>query len=440
MDIISQYKKRVLSRLISVEPSKLKEKILDSEYYLVSEKLDGFYTVLVSDSKGIKLFNKSGRELKIPSIQSIKLDKPCVLVGELCSFLNDRPQTHRELAAAIAKPDKSDIRFAAFDVLEINGSILTASGIEKFNLLKELANQKNCFTIPQNQFASRTEVEEFYKQIVDKSGEGIIVKAANELAYKIKPIITLDLVVLGFCEGIQEKAGVVRDLLLGVAIEDNHFQVVGTVGTGFNTEDRNVFYKALSPLSVNSTYTEVSGAKTAFVMVKPEWVVEVSCLDILGENSKGTIKRPLLKFDKSGYDLIEQNAGVSLVSAVFMRRRTDKIPSISHAGKEQLLDFLNPQSEPEQALKLTDSEIVSREVYTKKGKNGLMVRKMVGLKTNKEQTGLFPKYVVLFTDFSSGRAEPMNQDITLCEDNTSMENTLQFLRDEYVKGGWAKVN
>jgi hypothetical protein len=175
-------------------------------------------------------------------------------------------------------------------------------------------------------------------------------------------------------------------------------------------------------------------------MVKPEWVVEVSCLDILGENSKGTIKRPLLKFDKSGYDLIEQNAGVSLVSAVFIRKRTDKTTSVSHSGKEQLLDFLNPQSEPEQALKLTDSEIVSREVYTKKGKNGTMVRKMVGLKTNKEQTGLFPKYVVLFTDFSYGRAEPMNQEITLCADNTSMENTLQSLRDEYVKGGWNKVN
>ncbi len=184
----------------------------------------------------------------------------------------------------------------------------------------------------------------------------------------------------------------------------------------------------------------MSGAKTAFVMVKPEWVVEVSCLDILGENSKGIIKRPLLKFDESGYDLIEQNAGVSLVSAVFMRRRTDKTPSILHSGKDQLLDFLNSQSEREQALKLTESEIISREVYTKKGKNGIMVRKMVGLKTNKEQTGLFSKYVLLFTDFSSGRAEPMNQEITLCEDKANMENKLQSLRDEYIKGGWNKVN
>jgi len=218
------------------------------------------------------------------------------------------------------------------------------------------------------------------------------------------------------------------------------YQVVGTVGTGFTAEDRSMFYKSLSPLSVNSTYTEVSGAKTAFVMVKPEWVIELTCLDVLGENSKGTIKRPVLKYDTSGFDLIEQTAGVSLVSAVFIRKRTDKTVSLSHSGKDQLLDYLNPQSDSEKTLKLVDSEIVSREVYTKKGKNGVMVRKMVGLKTNKEETGLFSKYAVLFTDFSSGRAEPMNQEILLCDDKTSLENTLQSLRDEHVKGGWNKAN
>ena len=121
MDWIQQYKKRVLYRLISVEPSKLKEKIIDSEYYLVSEKIDGFYTVMVVSANGISLYNKSGRELNIPEIQQLKFSQPCVLVGELCVFENDRPQTHRELSSAIAKPTDKDIRFAAFDIIELNG-------------------------------------------------------------------------------------------------------------------------------------------------------------------------------------------------------------------------------------------------------------------------------------------------------------------------------
>ncbi len=141
MEWIEQYKKRVLSRLISVEPNTLKERIIDSEYYLVSEKIDGFYTVLVSSSNGTSLYNKSGRELKIPAFDELKFSKPCILVGELCVFENDRPQTHRELAAALAKPSEADIRFAAFDIIELNGNAVEGDAIEKFHVLSSIANQ-----------------------------------------------------------------------------------------------------------------------------------------------------------------------------------------------------------------------------------------------------------------------------------------------------------
>jgi hypothetical protein len=440
MDWIQQYKKRVLSRLISVEPSKLKEKIIDSEYYLVSEKIDGFYTVMVVSANGISLYNKSGRELNIPEIQQLKFSQPCVLVGELCVFENDRPQTHRELSSAIAKPADKDIRFAAFDIIELNGKAVEGDAVEKYRVLSSVANQTSCFTITQEQVTSRTEVEDFYNKINSNEGEGIIVKAANEMAYKIKPIITLDLVVLGFCEGIQEKAGVVRDLLLGVALENNEYQVVGSVGTGLSNADRSSFYEALAANVVSSSYTEVSGAKTAFVMVKPEWVVEVSCLDILADNSQGSIKKTILSYGTSGYDVKELSIGVSLVSAVFIRKRTDKTVGVTHTGMQQLSDFLIPSATEAHPKQLVDSQIVLREVYTKENKNGKMVRKILGLKTNKEDTDLFPPFLVLYTDFSAGRAEPMDQEITWCSSQSSMQDKVTALRAEYIKGGWNKVN
>jgi ATP-dependent DNA ligase len=440
MDWIQQYKKRVLSRLISVEPSKLKEKIIDSEYYLVSEKIDGFYTVMVVSANGISLYNKSGRELKIPGIQQLKFAQPCVLVGELCVFENDRPQTHRELSSAIAKPADKDIRFAAFDIIELNGKSVEGDAVEKYRVLSSVANQTSCFTITQEQVTSRTEVEDFYNKINSNEGEGIIVKAANEMAYKIKPIITLDLVVLGFCEGIQEKAGVVRDLLLGVALENNEYQVVGSVGTGLSNADRSSFYEALAANEVSSSYTEVSGAKTAFVMVKPEWVVEVSCLDILADNSQGSIKKTILTYGTSGYDVKELTTGVSLVSAVFIRKRTDKTVGVAHTGMQQLSDFLIPSATEAHPKQLVDSQIVLREVYTKENKNGKMVRKILGLKTNKEDTDLFPPFLVLYTDFSAGRAEPMDQEITWCSSQSGMQDKVTALRAEYIKGGWNKVN
>jgi hypothetical protein len=246
--------------------------------------------------------------------------------------------------------------------------------------------------------------------------------------------------VLGFCEGIQEKAGIVRDLLLGVALENNEYQVVGSVGTGLSNADRSSFYEALAANEVSSSYTEVSGAKTAFVMVKPEWAVEVSCLDILSDNSQGSIKKTILTYGTSGYDVKELATGVSLVSAVFIRKRTDKTVGVAHTGMQQLSDFLIPSATEVHPKQLVDSQIVLREVYTKENKNGKMVRKILGLKTNKEGTGLFPPFLVLYTDFSAGRAKPMDQEITWCASQSSMQDKVTALRAEYIKGGWNKVN
>jgi hypothetical protein len=439
MDWIQHYKKRVLSRLISVEPTRIKEKLLDSEYYLVSEKMDGFYTVLVATPKGVELFNKSGRKIEIPAIQSLKFNAACILVGELCVFENNRPRTHRELASALANPEKSDIRFAAFDVVEWNGKAVEGDALEKYQLLKGIAQHTLCFSIPQKQVVSRNEVEAFYLETVGQGAEGIIVKAANEMAYKIKPIIALDLVVLGFSEGIQEKAGMLRDLLLGVALENNRFQVVGSVGTGFSNEERSTFFKALSAEEVNSTYTEVSGAKTAFVMVKPQWVVEVTCLDILADNTQGPIKKTTLAFGPSGYDVVTLAPGVSLISCVFIRKRSDKTVGIDHAGVEQITDYLAPQTQEANAAPLQDSSVVLREVYTKESKKGIMVRKIFGMKTNKENTGLFAPFQVVFTDFSTGRAEPLDQEISGCANIAEMEKKAAALREEHIKTGWNKV-
>ncbi|MFN4951460.1 MAG: hypothetical protein ACK5F0_07560 [Flavobacteriales bacterium] len=131
---------------------------------------------------------------------------------------------------------------------------------------------------------------------------------------------------------------------------------------------------------------------------------------------------------------------MSLVSAVFIRKRTDKTVCVAHTGMQQLSDFLIPSATEAHPKQLVDSQIVLREVYTKENKNGKMVRKILGLKTNKEDTGLFPPFLVLYTDFSAGRAEPMDQEITWCASQSSMQDKVTALRAEYIKGGWNKVN
>ncbi|NBU92302.1 MAG: hypothetical protein EBS17_05620, partial [Flavobacteriia bacterium] len=118
----------------------------------------------------------------------------------------------------------------------------------------------------------------------------------------------------------------------------------------------------------------------------------------------------------------------------------DKTPSVAHTGINQLLDFIYPASVEKQPAQWEDSQIELREVYIKASKNGKMVRKILGLKTNKESTGLFPPFLLLYTDFSCGRAEPMDQEILWCSSEQDMQKKTNEMRTEHIKSGWKKVN
>ena len=60
--------------------------------------------------------------------------------------------------------------------------------------------------------------------------------------------------------------------------------------------------------------------------------------------------------------------------------------------------------------------------YTKTLKGNLMVRKLLLWKTNKEcEGGNFPAYVAYFTDFSPGRATPIDRDIRVSNSREQIE-------------------
>ena len=85
---------------------------------------------------------------------------------------------------------------------------------------------------------------------------------------------------------------------------------------------------------------------------------------------------------------------------------------------------------------LADSEVTIREVYKKEGKSGIAVRKFVALKTNKEQSGIFAPFVVIYTDYSAGRKTPLEQDLFLCEDKAMVSLKIKELKEENIKKGW----
>ena len=434
---IASYKTKIASRYIPIDPDHIGLKILESAYYYSSIKYDGFFAVLSIQGGNATLQNGNEKTFEIKAILDVakQLKEEVELVGELCLFKDGKSQSHRDLAAALDEPDKHDIRFGVFDIMASEDELMDLK--VKVEKMKALACSEQIFFIEQQYAESRADIIALYKQIEGKE-EGLVVRTSENMTYKIKQEITLDLVVLGYAlnAGADET---LRELLLGVVNDNNEFQLVTKCGNGFSEKDRVAIVETLKPLAVQSTYTEVSGAKTAFMLVEPKMVAELTCLDVITETTKGSIRKALLTFDKGqGYSLKGQALTVSCISPVFQRFREDKKADATDAGGQEFMDLISDKSSVAPELSV-NSEVIAREVYTKKGKAGTAVRKFLGVETHKAQTGNYPPFLVLYSDFSSGRKAPLEQEIFLCSSKHEMDEKIAALITENIKSGWEKV-
>ena len=438
MDLIKKYKDKIASRYIPIASESIGMKTIESDYYYCSIKHDGYFGVLVITNGAAQLYNKSGKLLACPSITSSDIGlKNAILAGEICVFKDNKSTSHAEVAKAIANPEKQDLRFGVFDILEIDGNPPQSDLKEKIKLMQDLFKQPGAvFCIEQNYFESRKDIVTFYESVANDY-EGVVVKSANGIINKIKKTTTLDLVVLGYAETNDPENNTLRELLLGVTLDDGNFQILTKCGTGYKDSERKSILETLQKTIVPSEFTEVSGAKTAFVMVKPEMVVEISCLDLNSTTTNGSIRKPVLNFSAdNGYTIINQANTLSCFAPVFIKIRDDKQANTKDAGAMQAYAIVSPEEETSGAESNVLSEIILREVYCKEGKTATAVRKIMGIKTNKENTGLYAPYMVVYTDFSADRSSPLDQDVFLSYSEEEMKTTFEAVKLENIKKGW----
>ena len=439
MDLIKQYKDKIASRYIPIASDAIGMKTIESEYYYCSIKHDGYFGVLVITNGMAQLYNKSGKLLACPKITSSSLSgvKNAILAGEICVFKDNKSTSHAKVARAIANPEKQDLRFGVFDVLEIDGNPPPTDLKEKIKLIQDLIKEPGAvFCIEQNYFESRKDIVTFYESVA-ADYEGAVVKSANGIINKIKKTITLDLVVLGYAETNDPENNTLRELLLGVVLDDGNFQILTKCGTGYKDAERKSILETLQKTIVPSEFTEVSGAKTAFVMVKPEMVVEISCLDLNSTTTNGSIRKPVLNFSTDkGYTIIDQSNTLSCFAPVFVKIRDDKQANSKDSGALQAYAIVSPEEETSGVESSVLSEIILREVYCKEGKTATAVRKIMGIKTNKENTGLYAPYMVVYTDFSADRSSPLDQDVFLSYSEEEMKTTFEAVKLENIKKGW----
>jgi hypothetical protein len=69
-----------------------------------------------------------------------------------------------------------------------------------------------------------------------------------------------------------------------------------------------------------------------------------------------------------------------------------------------------------------------------------MVQKFMVIKTNKETIDKkFPAFVFHYTDFSSGRADPLQKEVKISNSEKQIQEIFDAYISENVKKGWEKV-
>lgn len=454
---VQEYRRLTGSRMVPLDKANMRAKLPPAEYH-VSRKVDGEFTVMVIDGADACTINPGGTvRVGAPFLEEAAAlaakagVKRALVAGELYV---ERPDGRRcrihDVVRCARQPespaDVDSLRFAVFDLLELDGKPVAGPFLDTWKRIEQIfAKGAKVRSVEAATAKSVAEVERRFEQWVEKEGsEGIVARSDVAGLYKIKPRHSIDAAVVGFTEGIDDRKGMLHDMLVALMRNDGSFHLFGRVGGGFTEDDRRAFLSDLKDMVVESEYAEVNPEHVAYQMVRPEWVIEMSCLDFVSQTTRGgPIDRMVLGYDDQStkYNVIRRLPLVSAISPQFLRKRPDKAINPADLRLSQVADLVEVPLVDRDAKKLTlaRSEVLKREVYTKVLKGQTMVRKFVLWKTNKESAeGDFPAYVVHFTDFSPNRKTPLGREIRVSSSREQIDALWAALVEENVLKGWTK--
>jgi bifunctional non-homologous end joining protein LigD len=283
---------------------------LERNGYLFEPKLDGIRATLVLNKGNQKTFNRSCRDVsaRYPEFDfddAVRAEQ-CVLDGEI--VLYDRKGNpdftalmKRHLGTgAIRAPDRA-IRFAAFDVLQMDSQVLTGRPlVERKQVLREMLGSHphlECTVFTRDS-------KKLWEFVEARSLEGVIAKREDSRYepgrrssswLKIKAFVTIDAIIVGFTS---DKRAVSA---LALAVYDSdRLRFVGKVGTGMGGADVKMLSELLAPDRVDQPPVEHPAGYRDIKWVRPRHVAEIRYLEF---GNQGMLRNPS-----------------------FLRLRTDKTP------------------------------------------------------------------------------------------------------------------
>lgn len=452
---VQNYKRQIASRMFPLGKDDISRKVPDAEY-LISRKIDGEFTALIYEDGEVISANPGGTvrvglpwQLEARNQMEAAGIEQAMIAGELYVTNNEnrRPRVH-DVVSVVRQPksqaDLQRIRFAVFDLIQIDGELLEQPYSENWKRIESIfGGGEMVHPVETVRLKGHREIERQFKKWVEEEGaEGIVIRSDSAGNFKAKPRHTLDAVVIGFTESTDDRQGMLHDLLLGLARRDGSIHVLGRVGGGFSDEERRTMLSDLNDRVVESEYAEVNSDHVAYQMVVPKWVLEISCLDLIAQNTRGgPVNRMVLKWDKgeNRYTVVRRMPLVSVISPQFIRVRDDKTLDPTDVRISQVTDLVPVAMANVDTgqMKLPRSEILQREVYTKQLRGETMVRKFLLWKTNKQnESDEYPGYVVYYTDFSPSRKTPLTREIRVTNSETQSIALFRGFKEDFIKKGW----
>jgi len=452
-DKLKNYKKLVAKRYRVVFPDNISRFLPDGNLW-ISTKVDGELWFLVKRQGEVSLCAYNGRLLQgVPvakeAEEALANSGDIIIPGELCAVPPDGSSRPRVGHVALCLGDDNlakNLAFRAFDVLEADGEDwLYRPYEERYTRLKELlGNGKRCAVVTTVEGEKDVAADYFAEWVKSGKHEGLVVRSEQGITYKIKPFITIDAVILAFGEREENGRPEVRELTVGVLRDDGTWHILGSVGTGFSEVDRSTWHDRLSAIEQPSSFRMANREGTLCRFVKPEIILEVKVSDIVDTDSRDMpVRRMALNFNETeGWSALGTLPIVSLIHPTIVREREDKVIDTANVGLDQIYQHVPFDGRELKATPndLSKSEVLRRGVFQKETKGNLAVRKFVAFATHKaEEDPNYPPYVVYFTDFSSGRKDPLKTDMRVTADKDMVDAYITNWISENIKKGWDEV-
>ncbi len=447
-------RRQLSSMTTALDPQSAKRRIPDGQYH-ISRKVDGEFTCLVWRDGEICTLNpggtlRAGAPFLAEAARRLKGIKSALIGGELYVQRPDgeRPRVHDVVRVARNPKDEAEVAqlgFAVFDIYDLDGDDLSATyadALAKINALFGGGQRVHPVETVAGENAKAV-LKQFKDWVLEGGEEGVVARSPTAGVFKVKPRHSLDLAVVGFSEGLEDRAGMVHDLLCAIVRPSGRYQLISKVGGGFSDEERLKLAKDLAKRVTASDFREVNSDRVAYQMIEPGLVIEIECLDMISRTSRGnTIEKMIMEWTDDGWEGVRRLPLASILSPQFIRIRDDKSATPQDAGIDQLSAIVEIPDIDRVAkeVALPKAKVIARAVATKTAKEKTMVRKVLVIKTNKEEVSQdHPAYVLHVTDFSPNRATKLQSEVKVSVDRDQIMELFEKAKAAKFKKGWSEV-